>query len=315
MSAQDLVVTLAHHPTELALILSLVISLSLTAAISATERARPWLRAGFQRRPQILANRGEAIFKNLDDALVMLLLAFLGIFGGSTLFLHLVEALREATWLPALDTLFVQTVHTTATRTEIAFFSAITPLAGVYPPILIGASLAYLLLARRHFLLCTVWLGGLLGNSILIQTLKSYFARQRPSFENPLLVEANFSFPSGHAMTSIFLYGLLAYVCSREFFPYKPGHRNVMIWTLTFLGVLIGTSRPVLGVHYPSDVLAGWSVAATWLALVILIAEVLRGRFGPVGELWSVLRRRKAWSRGSAKPGRPVEAPSESGEA
>jgi undecaprenyl-diphosphatase len=281
---------LGQHPTALALGLSFVVSFSLTAAIRATDVARPWLRAGFERRPKFLGERSLAAFQLVDEALVLLLLAFLGVFGGSSLFLHLVQGLRESSWLPQWDNIFVQTVHQTASPAEIAFFSAITPLAGVYPPLILGGAVGALLLARRHFMLCGVWLVGLLGNSLLINGLKRFFERPRPIFEEPLMVEPYFSFPSGHAMTSIMLYGLLAYVCSREFYRYRHGHRHLMIWTITFLGVLIGTSRLVLGVHYPSDILAGWSVSSAWLALVVLVAEILRGRFGPVDKLWGYLR-------------------------
>lgn len=281
---------LAQHPMELSLALSLLLSLTVTLAIRATERARPWLRAGFQRRPKFLGERSQAVFERLDEAMVLLALSLLAVFGGSSLFLHLVEALREGTWLPQWDKTFVQTVHQAATPFEVGFFSAITPLAGRYPPVVLGGLMAGLLLARKHYKLASVWIVGLIGNGVLIEGLKRVFQRQRPTFDQPLLVETNFSFPSGHAMTSILLYGLLAYVASREFFKYRPLHRHIMVWAITFAGVLIGTSRLVLGVHYPSDVMAGWSVGAIWLAILVLLAEALRGRFGPVERLWAYLR-------------------------
>lgn len=292
MTWQDSAQLLGQHPTELALGLSLLISLTLTAGIMTTERARPWLRAGFERRPKFLGERSAVVFRHLDEALVLLALALVGVFGGCSVFLHLVEGLLESTWLPQWDTAFVQSAHRTATRAEIAFFSFITPLAGVYPPIVLGVLVTILLVRRQQHSLCLVWVAGLIGNSLLIQTLKTAFQRQRPTFDEPFLVESNFSFPSGHATTSILLYGLLAYVSSRVFFRYQPGHRHFMIWVLTFMGVLIGTSRLVLGVHYPSDVLAGWSVGTAWLALLVLVAETLRGRFGPVDRLWARWRGR-----------------------
>lgn len=290
MSASQIAEALGHHPTELAVLVSLLASLSLTLAISATERARPWLRAGFERRPKFLGPRSVAVFQRMDEALVLLTLALLAIFGGSSLFLHLVEGLRESQWLPVFDNTFVQTVHHNISPGEVAFFSAITPLAGPYPPLILGWIVAVGLLRRGRRTLCAVWVLGILGNSLLSSGLKRLFQRDRPVFDNPFVVEPYFSFPSGHAMTSVLLYGLLAYICSRELFRYHPHHRHVMIWGLTFFGVLIGTSRLVLGVHYPSDVLAGWSVAAAWLATLVLLAETLRGRFGPVHKLREFLR-------------------------
>lgn len=290
MKATGLAESLGQHPTELALGLSLLAGMSLTLAIVATERARPWLRAGFERRPKFLGPRSVAVFQRMDEALVLLTLALLGIFGGSSLFLHLVEGLRESTWLPTFDEAFVRAVHHNITDREVAFFSAITPLAGPYPPLVLGWMVAALLLRKGHRMLTVVWVLGVVGNSLLASGLKSLFQRERPVFENPFLVEPYFSFPSGHAMTSVLLYGLLAYICSRVLFRYQPHHRHILVWTLTFFGVLIGTSRLVLGVHYPSDVLAGWSVATAWLATLVLLAETLRGRFGPVQMLREFLR-------------------------
>lgn len=276
MSGLDSARTLGHYPTELALTLSLLLSLSLTAAISLMERARPWLRSGLQRR---WAGQ-SAVFERLDEGLVLLGLGLAGVLGGATVFLQVVEGLRETPWLAQWDALFVETVHQTVTQGELAFFSAITPLAGRFPPFFLGFLVAGYLLGRRQKVLCAVWSVGLIGNGLLIEGLKRYFERQRPSFEQPLLVETNFSFPSGHSVNSIVLYGLLAYVCSRTLWQYKPLHRHVLIWAITFMGVLIGTSRLVLGVHYPTDVLAGWAVGTAWLAFLVLTAEVLRGRFG-----------------------------------
>lgn len=273
----ELARTLGHHPTELALVLSLLVSLSLTIAISFVERARPWLRAAIERYRK--SSSEETVFQRLDEGLVLLVLGVGGIFGGSALFLQVVEALREWTWLPQWDALFVETVHQTVSKPEVTFFSTITPLAGRFPPFFLGFLVAGLLLRRRQRILCTVWALGLIGNGLLIEGLKRYFGRERPSFEQPFLVEPNFSFPSGHSVNSVVLYGLLAYVCSRTVWQYKPFHRHLLFWSITFLGVLIGTSRLVLGVHYPTDVLAGWSVGAAWLAFLILVAELLRGRF------------------------------------
>ena len=271
------------------MILSLLASLTLTLAIVATERVRPWLRAGFERRPKFMGRRSAAVFQRVDEALVLLILAMLAIVGGSSLFLHLVEGLRESTWLPEFDHTFVQTVHRTTSPTELAFFRAITPLAGPWPPLLLGLLVGPGLLWRGRRLLCAVWVTGIVGNTLLSAGLKQFFGRDRPVFENPLVNEPYFSFPSGHSMTSVLLYGLLAYICSREMLRHKP-HRYIVIWALTFLGVLIGTSRLVLGAHFPSDVLAGWSVASAWLAILVLLAEALRGRFGPIGELRTFLR-------------------------
>ena len=265
---------LGHHPTELALIISLAVSLLLTLGIVLTERARPHIKGLMEKIPL-----GATAYVRIEGALVLLFFALLGVLGGASIFLHIVEALQEAPALARCDQLFVDTVHRTASHAEVMFFSMITPLAGVYPPLILGVLVACWLVYRREKLLAWIWAAGLIGNSLLIQGLKLYFQRERPVFEAPILVENNFSFPSGHAMTSILLYGLLAYVLSRQVSRYGPVHRHFIVWVVTFLGMMIGTSRLVLGVHYPSDVVAGWSVAIAWLGCLVLLAEMLRGRF------------------------------------
>ena len=279
MTWPDLAVRLADHPTELALGLSLVLSLMLTAGIRFTELLGRLLKRWLERNPGFLRGRGVAAFARVEGALVMLVLALAGVFGGGVLFLHIVETLRESPLLSECDRLFVETVHHTVDKAEVAFFSTITPLAGVFAPIIWGVLVTAWLVRRKERLLVWIWISGLVGNSLIIVGLKQTFQRQRPVFEAPLLVESNFSFPSGHAMTSILLYGLLGYVVSRMLPRYSPVHRHVLAWVVTFLGFLIGTSRLVLGVHFPSDVMAGWSVGATWLSLLVLLSEFLRGRF------------------------------------
>ena len=271
--------SLAHHPTELALGLSLVLSLTLTVGIRATELVGQFLQSWFERHPDFLGGRGSALFARLESAWVLLVLALAGVFGGGMVFLHIVETLRDSPLLSQCDQLFVDTVHRTVDDKEVAFFSAITPLAGVYAPIVWGTLVMLWLVWKREKLLASFWVGGLLGNAAIIVGLKQIFQRERPVFESPLLVESNFSFPSGHAMTSILLYGLLGYVLSRVLSRYAPVHRHVIVWVVIFLGFLIGTSRLVLGVHYPSDVMAGWSVGACWLSLLVLLSEFFRGRF------------------------------------
>ena len=277
---QDLAKSLGEHPSELAVGMSLILSLAITLGFRLVDGARPWLRKTAEKLP-FVGERGLRFYQRIEGALGLLVIGLLAVFGGSSLFLHIADAVLEATWLPSLDKAFVQTVHRAVSPQELGFFTYLTPLAGRYPPYILGFLVGGLLFFRRHYTLLTVWVVGLLGNAVLSQVLKMTFSRQRPMFDNPYLTESNYSFPSGHAMTSVLLYGLLAYIAAREFFPYRPWHRSALTWLVVFLGVLIGTSRLVLGVHYPSDVLAGWSVSVVWLSLLVLTAEGLRGRFRP----------------------------------
>ncbi|MEG1990419.1 MAG: phosphatase PAP2 family protein [Clostridia bacterium] len=97
--------------------------------------------------------------------------------------------------------------------------------------------------------------------------LKIIFTRQRPI--NLMLVkEAGYSFPSGHAMTSIAFYGLLIYFSNK--YMKNKYIKNIIKFVLTLLIILIGFSRLYLGVHYPSDVIAGFILGYIYLKLFIL---------------------------------------------
>lgn len=137
------------------------------------------------------------------------------------------------------------------------------------------AVMAYLWFVRRHAW-DTVLIPTVLGGSIILnEALKLLFHRQRPGL--PHLVEVTgLSFPSGHAMVSFSFYGLLAYLVWANF-----SGRILKLLAALFLAVLIlaiGISRIYLGVHYPSDVLAGFSAGSFWLVACILGLRSIRYR-------------------------------------
>jgi len=106
-----------------------------------------------------------------------------------------------------------------------------------------------------------------LGNS----AFKIGIARERPSLLEPVIVERGFSFPSGHSALGMVAYGVLAVVVSRSSLPRAA--RVAIVVTLGLLVALIGLSRIWLGVHYPTDVLAGWAAGAV---VVLVYAAVTR---------------------------------------
>lgn len=104
------------------------------------------------------------------------------------------------------------------------------------------------------------------GAEVLTVGLKAGFARERPFFPDPLATETTFSFPSGHATVSLALYGALAVVLARA----HPARRAIILGGAGLFVVLIGFSRLYLGVHFLSDVLAGFSAGLVWLVLCVL---------------------------------------------
>lgn len=108
----------------------------------------------------------------------------------------------------------------------------------------------------------------LLGIALITLLLKNIFIRERP-FELMIIFEDGYSFPSGHSSSSMAFYGLLSYLIYKsKLVKYK---KVILISSLILLILLIGISRIYLGVHYPSDVLAGFMVGLIYFIMVIYI--------------------------------------------
>jgi len=121
------------------------------------------------------------------------------------------------------------------------------------------------------------WRHGVIGAAVIglaalgVELLKLAVARERPDFLEPIFAEHGFSFPSGHASLSMVGYGILAVLVSRSFLPHWA---QLAVYSLvTILVFLIGLSRVWIGVHYPSDVIAGWVAGAT---VVLVFATLTR---------------------------------------
>ena len=140
---------------------------------------------------------------------------------------------------------------------------------------LVGVLVAVAYLVRRSWLMLVAWLVAVLGGEALNLLLKDLFARPRPSFEHLLVVETSYSFPSGQAMESLVVYGMLAYFAVLTL-------RNQRMRVVSVCGAavvaLIGFSRVYLGAHYASDVVGGFAVGGAWLSAVITTREAMRQR-------------------------------------
>jgi membrane-associated phospholipid phosphatase len=132
-----------------------------------------------------------------------------------------------------------------------------------------------LLARRRLWTLLWTWVAAVAGSAVLNQLLKGFFQRPRPHFAHPLVVESSYSFPSGHAMESFVVYGMLAYLAVLLWLRSWEA-RVAVICGAALVVVLIGFSRMYLGVHYFSDVVAGYAAGGVWLSALITGAETIR---------------------------------------
>ena len=147
---------------------------------------------------------------------------------------------------------------------DLKWFIAITTLgaASVRAPVTIAAALVLALRGRgREAAMLAI---PVAGGAILLPLLKLLFDRPRPDLFWHLVVQSDWSFPSGHSMGSMILYPLLGYVAGATRGPGRA-------WSLAGLGMvlalLIGATRVLLGVHWASDVLGGWLIGCAIAAL------------------------------------------------
>ncbi|MBP2629916.1 MAG: phosphatidylglycerophosphatase [Firmicutes bacterium] len=151
-----------------------------------------------------------------------------------------------------------------ATLDSIMIF--ITNLGYGYTYALVVASSFLVLIVLKRWIEVKGLLICLLGGAALNELLKQIFERARPDAFR--VVEAlGYSFPSGHAMVSLCFYGMIAFLIARTIRSWV--WRWFIIVSAGLFIFFIGISRIYLGVHYPSDVIAGYTAGATWLAFSI----------------------------------------------
>jgi len=113
---------------------------------------------------------------------------------------------------------------------------------------------------------------SLVGALSCASALKVLIARARPDGLIPVIIETSYSFPSRHAVAAVALYGFIAFFLAREY----PEHARKIAAAATVLILSIGFSRLYLGVHFPSDVIAGFALGGAWLLIGIWIVRKLQ---------------------------------------
>lgn len=152
-----------------------------------------------------------------------------------------------------------------------AFWLGLTWLGDAMPRIVVaGLTVLGLLLLRR-------WQGALFIAGVLLSgialstTLKHWVGRPRPQLVAHLDHVSSQGFPSGHALNSTLFYMAAALMLAR--FLRRRGERWALYAVATSLSLATGVSRIALGVHYPTDVIAGWIISAAWLWLWFAVAR------------------------------------------
>lgn len=150
----------------------------------------------------------------------------------------------------------------------------VTALGSPVVLILVVSAVAGFLVLQRRFGLLWLTLAATGGGALLGYVLKEIINRGRPTVV-PHLREVNTpSFPSGHAMLSAIVYLTLG-IMLMQIVRGRLTRLYCLLWAL-FLTLLTGLSRIYLGVHYPTDVLAGWSAGLVWALLCWIVAKYLQ---------------------------------------
>lgn len=146
----------------------------------------------------------------------------------------------------------------------------ITNFGGVIGLILIAVIVSSILFIKRQKLMGFLVLINLPISGLLNQILKRIVQRPRPT-EYRLIEENGYSFPSGHSMVSTAFYGFFIYLI----FKYVKNKyiKSILITVLSLLIILIGMSRIYLGVHYTSDVIAGFVISISYLVIFTSIVN------------------------------------------
>jgi undecaprenyl-diphosphatase len=180
------------------------------------------------------------------------------------------EVLEQET--QAIDTSILQTLQSLHNPVLDRVAIAVTFLGE--PRLLTFVSVVFgiILLRQRHWAstitLAIVAAGGIGLNFLL----KDLFARARPELWQRIVDVNYYSFPSGHAMISMVIYGFIGYWLASR---YRRWRSFIAIATIVLIAA-IGLSRLYLGVHWPTDVVAGYAAGLVWVLVCILSLDIMR---------------------------------------
>ncbi|GAB2611741.1 phosphatase PAP2 family protein [Novilysobacter erysipheiresistens] len=203
-----------------------------------------------------------------------LLLVFVGLLLPLWGFAELADEIHEQEAI-GFDEPILHFAHGLAAPGLDRFFVILTDIGYLHGVVPIDIVLVLVLLAVRRLRAATFAAVALAGSGLLNVGTKLVFARDRPSLWESITPELTYSFPSGHAMGSATLAWVVVLLAWRTRWRWP-------VFAVAVPSVLlVGFSRVYLGVHYPSDILAGWAAASVWAAATYLAVFRLHGRPWP----------------------------------
>ncbi|TCJ05668.1 phosphatase PAP2 family protein [Cytobacillus praedii] len=159
---------------------------------------------------------------------------------------------------------FVQGFENSSLTAVMKFFTFIGDTNSVIVLSILVIIFLYAVLKHRVELI--LFIVAIIGSAVLNQLLKYSFQRARPELHRLIEIDS-YSFPSGHAMNAFTVYTIITFLLWRHI-PSRAG-RILLIIISALMIFTIGISRIYLGVHYPSDIIAGYFASACWLGMAI----------------------------------------------
>lgn len=227
-------------------------------------------------------HRGYGWIRGLSRQELVVMLCLVVVSGGLWLFVELADEVAEGE-THSIDEQLLLALRTPADHSDPLGpgwveemgrdFTALGSV-GVLTLMILG-TLGYLLLSR-HYRTTLFTLVVASGGVLLTVFLKSGFNRPRPDLVPHGMEVYSASFPSGHAMMSAIAYLTLAAILTQVVTRWRL--KVYLLSVAVFLTVLVGISRVYLGVHWPSDVIAGWAVGGVWASGCLLVAYWMQRR-------------------------------------
>ncbi|MGD1899220.1 MAG: phosphatase PAP2 family protein [Phormidesmis sp.] len=172
-------------------------------------------------------------------------------------------------WVFPIDTTILQAIRQLHSPTMDVVMVAITRLGNPKFTVPLVFVVFTLLWVKKHRLEAKLFALNCMGGAVFSTGLKLFFGKVRPALWNSPIEEVTFSYPSGHALGAVVLYGFLAYLLGRRL----PKYKGVIYVGAIALALAIGFTRLYLGVHWPTDLLGGYIIGFLWTSSCILFLK------------------------------------------
>lgn len=187
------------------------------------------------------------------------------------------SVMTDREWARTVDSTIIKMIQSNVTDTGATIISFLTNIGGVEEIIVLTLAVVIILFIKKMYV-AGFWFGMtiLVSPAILVSIMKLIVNRERPEFMQ-LAVESTMSFPSGHATASTVFYGLIGLSL---ILLVRTLWKRVIIGFITLALILfVMTSRVYLGVHFPTDVIAGFSFGTASVLISLSVYNIVRPRF------------------------------------